>query len=312
MENGIYTIFITPFCEEGRSIAIDYNSIDKWIKSQYVAGIKNLVLHGSTAENLTLTKMNKIKISKHVYSKISEKYKNPINIYIGIDESNTYDCIDFAKENEQYCNGFIITYHNSDKTPQQQILNHFKTFANAFPTKLIIMSNYSEKTGLIIEPETAIDILNHCPNIIAIKESTGDINYSKKIINLLRTKSIRILGVTFKIFTSNETNIIEHIQIGGSGAILVSSNAIPKHIYSLVNHCLTNNYNNAQKIYNIISDFVQYLYVSTNTVTTKEIMFWNNVHTNNIVKLPLLPLDSEKGKMLLEKYNNLVKISEKL
>lgn len=301
MESGTYTVLATPFI----NTIIDYNSIEKWMHMQMHFRIKNLVLHGTTSECPTVTDYEKIEICKYIYNTNNTQFDNYFNIYIGVGGNCTQDCIDFTKKIEQYCKGIMVTVPYYNKPPQRGIALHYKTIASAFPKLLIIMYNVPSRTGLNMEPETMIDIINSCKNIVALKEANGDIKHCEKFVNLLKSTD-RILGDTFKLLSGDDANIVEHCKLGASGVISVASNIIPRQISEIVNLCLDKKFNSAEQQLIMLKDFIAYLFIETNPIPIKEIMYLTKIYSTNELRLPLVSMDSKKSTVLLEKYEILM------
>lgn len=307
MESGTYTVLVTPFCNENGETVVDYKSIMKWLEiNNFRYG--NLVLHGTTSECPTLSRTEKLNICSYFAFSLPSDYR--INIYVGVGGNDTQECIDFAKEIEHTCKGIMVTVPYYNKPPQRGIYAHFKAIADSVPKLKVIMYNVPGRTGLNMDPETMIEIINSCPNVVALKEANGDMEHCKKFINLLKTKTNRILGDTFKLFSGDDMNIVEHCKLGASGVISVASNIIPRQIKEIVHHCENKNYDKAQEVLDTVSDFVKYLFVETNPIPIKEIMYLTNIYSTNILRLPLVSMDSEKSKILYEKYNCLINTLE--
>jgi 4-hydroxy-tetrahydrodipicolinate synthase len=304
MESGTYTVLVTPFCENNGITEIDYKSLYRWINMQYRSGIKNLVLHGTTSECPTLTNMEKIMICDRIAFDLPSDY-GWFNIYVGVGGNDTQECINFAKEIEHSCKGIMVTVPYYNKPPQRGIFAHFKAIADSVPKLPVIMYNVPGRTGLNMEPETMIEIIKACPNVIALKEANGDMKHCEKFVNLLKTTD-RVLGDNFKLFSGDDMNIVEHCKLGASGVISVASNIIPKQINEIVKYCANKDYDKAQELLDIVSDFVKYLFVETNPIPIKEIMFLTKIYSTNILRLPLVSMDKDKSEILFKMHNKLI------
>lgn len=305
MESGTYTVLVTPFLKENdtnNKHTIDHESINKWLHMQHHFRIKNLVLHGTTSECPTISDDEKIEICQYIDYVNEAEFMNYFNIYVGVGGNCTQNCIDFTKKIKQYCKGIMITVPYYNKPPQRGIALHYKTIANTFPELPVIMYNVPSRSGINMEPETMIDIINSCKNVIALKEANGDMKHCEKFVNLLKSTD-RILGDTFKLLSGDDANIVEHSKLGATGVISVASNIIPKQISEIVKLCLDKKFDLAEQQLIMLKDFIAYLFIETNPIPIKEIMHLTKIYSTNILRLPLVPMDSEKSKILLEKYN---------
>jgi 4-hydroxy-tetrahydrodipicolinate synthase len=305
-ESGTYTVLVTPFIIKNGKNEIDYDSILKWMHVQFHFRIKNLVLHGTTSECPTVTENEKIEICIYVSRMNSAEFKDYFNIYVGIGGNCTQDCIDFANKIKKYCKGIMITVPYYSKPPQRGISAHFKTIANEFSELPVIMYNVPSRSAINMEPETMIDIINSCENVVALKEANGDLNHFKKFIELFKTTN-RTLGVTFTVLSGDDINIVEHCKLGASGVISVASNIIPKQIKQIVELCLSQKFTEADIVLSQNKEFIKYLFVETNPIPIKEIMYLTNMYSTNILRLPLVSMETEKSKNLHNMYNQLAK-----
>jgi 4-hydroxy-tetrahydrodipicolinate synthase len=230
--NGVYTVLVTPFTNED---AIDYDSILKWLDIQYSnKEIAGLVLLGTTSESPVLSYQEKLEIVKFIHHCNNTIYqKNQKKIIIGVGGNYTKEVIEFTKQIQQYADGIMVTVPYYNKPPQRGIAEHFNCIAKTFPDMPIMMYNVPGRTGINMEPETMIDVINSCPNIVALKEANGDLILTKKFIDLLISTN-RVLGITFKIFSGDDINVVQHYMMGASGVISVASNIIPKEICFIV------------------------------------------------------------------------------
>jgi len=304
MEHGTYTVLVTPFLNDEKT-SIDFNSIRKWMHMQMHFRIKNLVLHGTTSECPTISDAVKFDICQYVDYMNGVEFNNYFNIYVGVGGNCTNDCIEFAKKIKIYCKGIMVTVPYYNKPPQRGIAQHYITIANALPETQVIMYNVPGRTGINMEPETIINIINSCKNVVALKEANGDLKHCEKFVELLKTTN-RELGKTFLLLSGDDINIVEHCKLGASGVISVASNIIPRAISEIVKLCLNNQFDKAQEKLDLISDFVKYLFVETNPIPIKEIMYLTKIYSTNILRLPLVPMDVDKSKILLEKYEILM------
>ena len=305
-EPGTYTVLVTPFIIKNKKNIIDYTSILKWMNIQFHFRIKNLVLHGTTSECPTVTENEKIEICEYINNMNLTEFKNYFNIYIGVGGNCTQDCIEFANKIKKYCKGIMITVPYYSKPPQRGISAHFKTIANEFLDMQVIMYNVPGRSAVNMEPETMIDIINCCENVVALKEANGDLNHFKKFIELFKTTN-RTLGMTFTVLSGDDINIVEHCKLGASGVISVASNIIPKQIKQIVDLCLKQKFTEADDILSQNKEFIKYLFVETNPIPIKEIMYLTNMYSTNILRLPLVSMDTEKSKILYDMYNQLAK-----
>lgn len=154
------------------------------------------------------------------------------------------------------------------------------------------MYNVPSRTGLNIEPKTCLE-LSKIPNIVAIKEASGNISQVAKIANLCADE--------LTIYSGNDDQIVPILSLGGLGVISVLSNIYPKFVHEMVMDYLTGNWQkaSASQIYAI--PLINSLFSEVNPIPIKYAM--NKIGFDcGIPRLPLVEL-SEKEK---EKLNLLL------
>jgi 4-hydroxy-tetrahydrodipicolinate synthase len=294
--NGTYTVLVTPFTDNNK---VDFESIANWLifQNKY-ENIVGLVLLGTTSETSTLSYSEKIEIIKfvHNYNIIQDK---PKQIIAGVGGNNTMEVIEFANEIKLFVDGLMVTVPYYNKPPQRGIIAHFKIISDTFLNLPIMMYNVPSRAGINMDPETMIELINICPNIVGLKETNQDnIN---NFINLLK-KSNRTLGIDFKLFSGDDANIITYCKLGASGVISVASNIIPKKITDIVSLCIENKYENVDLYLENICEFINYLFIESNPIPIKEIMYYAKIYNTNHMRLPLVQMDKSLSKELINLY----------
>lgn len=302
--NGVYTVLVTPFTNDD---TIDFDSIGNWLNIQYdekqSGNITGLVLLGTTSESPVLTIQEKIEIVKYVYH-YDQLQQNKKFLVAGVGGNFTREVCEFTDKIKQYVNGIMVTVPYYNKPPQRGISAHFKFIANSFPELPIMMYNVPLRTCVNMEPETMIDVINSCPNVVALKEANSDIKMVEKLVQLLKNTN-RKLGNTFKIFSGDDMNIIKHYMLGASGVISVASNIIPMNISNIATLCSNEDFKNAEQIFKKYEDFIKYLFVEANPIPIKDIMYNVNIYKTNNMRLPLVPMDREKSNILRNMFFNI-------
>ena len=282
---GVYTVLVTPFDINNN---IDYQDIDKLILNQINTGVKGIILLGTTSESPTINANEKEEIVKYVWS----KYNNKIRIIVGIGGNNTMETIEFGKICQDKCDGFMVTVPNYNKPTQDGIFEHFVEIAISLKSKPIMLYNIPSRCGVNMEPNTIIDLCKTCENIKAIKEASGSLEQIRKIKQ----------KCSIKIYSGDDVNVIPIMSLGAVGLISVASNLIPTALCNIVDNCLKNNYDSAlQSFYNYY-DFMNALFVVSNPIPLKYLLFKNNVIKNSNVRLPLTKISDVKIIKMLNQY----------
>lgn len=299
--DGTYTVLVTPFTADNK---VDYDSINNWLKMQYQnKDIVGLILLGTTSESPTLKLYEKFDVIKHVsnFNKSIDN-ENKKMIIAGVGGNDTLDVIEFTKEIKQFVSGIMVTVPHYNKPPQRGIFEHFKLIANSFQDLPVMMYNVPGRAGVNMEPETMIQIIKSCSNIVGLKET--NINNLHNFYNLCINNDIKI-GKEFKLFSGDDVNIVDYCRLSASGVISVAANIIPDKITNIVLLCLEKKFDNAEIELNDVLRFLEYLFVESNPIPIKDIMFRTGIYKNNKMRLPLVEMDKSKSDILYQYHSQL-------
>ena len=186
----------------------------------------------------------------------------------------------------------VTPYYN--KTNQDGLKLYYKRIADSVDIP-IIMYNVPSRTGLNIDASTACDIAKNNPNIVAIKEASGNIEQIKKIKE----------NSNLDIYSGNDNQIYDIMSLGGSGVISVLANICPLETHEIVSEYLNGHFDYSYFLQNKYTELCQALSSDVNPIPIKKAMEYLNL-SEGILREPLVELDEEKTKKLvktLNKYN---------
>ena len=287
---GCATALVTPFTNDG----INFEELRKLIEFQILEGIDALVICGTTGESSTMSLAEK----KSVIDFSVKVANGRVPIIAGTGGNNTADAVAMSKYAESVgADGLLLVTPYYNKTTQKGLIAHFSKIAESVNIP-IILYNVPSRTGLNIEPETCLE-LSKIPNIVAIKEASGNISQVAKIANLCNDE--------LTIYSGNDDQILPILSLGGLGVISVLSNVYPKFVHEMVMDYLTGNWQKAtaSQIYSL--PLINALFSEVNPIPIKYAL--NQIGFNcGIPRLPLVEL-SDKSK---EKIDMLLKETAKI
>lgn len=287
---GCATALVTPFTNDG----INFEELRKLIEFQILEGIDGLVICGTTGESSTMSLAEK----KSVIDFSVKVANGRVPIITGTGGNNTSDAVAMSKYAESVgADGLLLVTPYYNKTTQKGLIAHFNKIAESVNIP-IILYNVPSRTGLNIEPETCLE-LSKIPNIVAIKEASGNISQVAKIANLCNDE--------LTIYSGNDDQILPILSLGGLGVISVLSNVYPKFVHEMVMDYLTGNWQKAtaSQIYSL--PLINALFSEVNPIPIKYAL--NQIGFNcGIPRLPLVEL-SDKSK---EKIDMLLKETAKI
>ncbi len=251
---GLFTAIITPFTKDGTKI--DYDAYQRLIERQIEAGVAGIVPCGTTGESPTLSHKEHIEFIK----KTVEFVKGRTLIIAGTGSNSTQEAIELTKEAcEAGVNAVMLVSPYYNKPTQEGLYRHFKAIAE-ISTVPVVLYNIKGRTAVNIEPETFVR-LSEIPNIVAVKEASGDLNQMAKIIKLTNRK-LTIL--------SGDDNITPAVMaIGGLGVVSVASNIYPKRMVRMIDYYLSGQFEKGNEIFYELFDFMNAMFWETNPIPVK-------------------------------------------
>ena len=273
---GCGTAISTPFTKDG----VNFEEFGKLIEFQISEGVDSIIVCGTTGESSTMTEKEKKDTIKYAIDKVNGR----IPVIAGTGSNNTASAIEMSKYAESVgADALLVVTPYYNKTTQSGLVAHYKAIAESTSLPIIVYS-VSSRTGVNITAETCVE-LSKIPNIVAIKEASGNISQVAKIAALC--------GDDLHIYSGNDDQIIPVLSLGGLGVISVLSNVAPKYTHNMVQNFFDGNIEKATKMQLDALDLVNSLFCEVNPIPVKEAL--NIVGYNyGTPRLPLVKL-SEKG-----------------
>jgi len=253
MFTGTGTALVTPFRTDG---SLDETALRSLVKRQIDAGINFLVPCGTTGESPTLTHAEHLRVVEITL----EIAKGKVPVLAGAGGYNTAEVIALADELQKLgADGILSVTPYYNKPTQEGLFQHFKAIASAV-TLPIILYSVQGRTGVNIEPSTVLR-LSQIPNIIGIKEASGNISQMGAILNLV--------AKDFLVLSGDDSLTLPLISLGGRGLISVASNEIPAEMTRLVQCALSGDFAEARRLHFQYLSLMDINFVESNPIPVK-------------------------------------------
>jgi len=278
---GSCTAIVTPFDEHG----IDYERLGKNLDFQYENGTEAIVVCGTTGENATLSNDEHLELVRAAIQKNAGRMK----IIVGVGGNNTLAALKKAESARAAGADAILMvtpYYN--KSTQKGLIEHFQYVADRVEIPMILY-NVPSRTGIGLKAETCQALSAH-PNIVGIKEASGDIALAAKIRSLC--------GDELYIWSGNDDCTIPLMSLGALGVISVASNIVPGAVAKLCSLCLEGSYDEATELYAKYAALISALFIETNPIPVKAAMQMLSMDSG-ILRLPLVEISKESRHKLL-------------
>ncbi len=285
---GSIVAMITPFTEDGK---IDRDGVERLINFHIENGTDAILLAGTTGESATLTHDE----HKELINMGVEIANGRIPIVAGTGSNSTAEALDLtraAKEAGADAALLITPYYN--KPTQKGMYLHFKKIAEEVDIP-IILYNVPSRTGINLLPDTVAK-LSEIPNIVAVKEASGNLGQMVQIVSKVKEG--------FKLMSGDDQLLLPILSIGGTGVISVVANIIPKDMAQMIKEWEAGNVGKAREMYYKMYPLAQAMFYETNPIPVKTAAGLLGLPTGPL-RLPLAPMDDanlERMKKAMRDY----------
>ena len=269
---GTGVAIVTPFHDDG---GVDFNALGQLIEHLISNDINYLVVQGTTGESVTLSQDEKNAVLDYVL----ETNNKRLPVVLGIGGNNTQAVVgNIGTFNLEGVDAILSVSPYYNKPTQEGIYRHYKAIATE--TELpVILYNVPGRTASNITAETTLRLAHDFDNIIAVKEASGDLSQTGRIIKE------RPDG--FLVVSGDDALTLPMISIGGDGVISVVANAFPKQFSALVSSALSGDFSSARSIHLRLMDVIELLFAEGNPAGVKAALKILGI-CNDTLRLPLV------------------------
>lgn len=278
----VITAMVTPF---NKNREIDYDKVEELAKHLIKNGSDAILIAGSTGECPTLTHEEELELLSTVKRAVGNKAK----VIIGAGSNSTKTAIEASKSAEKEGADAILSvvpYYN--KPSQAGLIAHFSAIAES--TKLpIIMYNIPGRTGINMAVETVAELANKYPNIVALKQSFGDMD----AISELKIACPE----DFMIYSGDDSLVLPMLSLGVYGVISVASHLYGNEIKSIIHNFKSGQLHAAKNMHLKLYPIFKKLFMAPNPVPIKAALAKTGM-IKDYVRLPLVELtDAQKTEL---------------
>lgn len=286
---GSAVAIVTPFDE--RTNEIDWQAFEGLLDFHLENETDALVITGTTGESSTLTDPEQIALIKFAVDHVAGR----VPVIAGTGINDTAHAVMLSKEAELVgADALLIVTPYYNKTSTRGMLIHFKTIADSVNIP-IILYHVPGRTAATLTVEQVVELATH-PNIVAIKDATGDLEYTKA----LREQ----LPADFAIYSGNDDINLEILKLGGNGFISVTANVLPRELHAQYQLFADGKIEEAEALTEKLAGINEALFVESNPIPVKYLAHTLG-HLQNSYRLPLVE-PTDETKQLLASYDELV------
>ena len=272
---GCGTAIVTPFRADG---SVDEAALRALVNWQIDSGIDFLVACGSTGEAATLDEdewLTAVRI-------VAEAAAGRVPVWAGCTHNSTRTLLRHAGRLRQVrgINAVLSANPYYNKPSQEGQFQHFLALAKEIDPLPVTLYNIPGRTGVNLDPETALRLAEAAPNIQAIKESSGKLPQISELVH--------ILPRGFKIFSGDDNMALASIGVGAHGLISVAANEIPAQMGHMIRAALRNNWGEARELERRYARLIDANFWDSNPTPVKTVLSLMG-RCSDQVRLPLVP-----------------------
>lgn len=284
---GMASAIVTPMTETG----IDYDALGRFVEFQIENGINAIVVMGTTGENATIEHDEQTRVIKFVVDKVAKR----VPVIAGTGTNNTEHVLTNTRNAcDAGADAVLVVTPYYNKATQNGLYQHFTAVADV-STVPVILYNVPGRTGCNLQPKTVARLADH-PNIVAIKEAAGNMAQAVELFALC--------GDKIDIYSGEDALTVPMMAMGGSGAISVLSNVVPKASVEMSDAALRGDFETAAKLQCKFLPLINALFSEVNPIPAKAAVSAMGFGAD-ILRLPLTPMEDGTRAKLYEEMRKL-------
>lgn len=285
---GTGVALITPFRKQQETV--DFTKLEHLIEYIVTSGVDYIVALGTTSEAATMTPSERSAVQEFIVETVNGRCP----IMLGLGGNNTLDVTDtINRTNFDGISGILSVAPYYNKPNQRGLQQHYHSIAEASPVPVIIY-NVPGRTGVNIAAETTLTLANECPNIIGIKEASGNM---QQVMEILRRRP-----AGFRVISGDDALTCPMIAMGADGVISVIANALPKETSDMVRFALKGDLKKALPLHYRLLPLMNAIFEEGNPTGVKSLLETEGLITN-ILRLPLVKASKQLTNKLATLYN---------
>ncbi len=280
---GAGVAITTPFTQDGK---VDYQTFEKQINRQIECGTDAIIVCGTTGESSTLDHEEHIEVIRFC----AEVVNHRIPVVAGTGSNCTETAIFLSQEAEKCgVDGLLIVTPYYNKCTQKGLIEHYTMIAQSVSLPIIMYNIPGRTGGLLIQPETVVHLCKTVPNIVGVKDATGNISEVAQLAALAKG--------TVDIYSGNDDQVVPIMSLGGKGVISVLSNVAPKETHEMCAAFLSGDIEKSRQIQLDAIPLINALFCEVNPIPVKKGMQLLGIDTG-VLRRPLTEMEPEHAARL--------------
>ncbi|MGX2946575.1 4-hydroxy-tetrahydrodipicolinate synthase [Enterococcus alishanensis] len=253
---GSAVALVTPFFADG---SVDFKQLEELTEWQVSQGTDAIVACGTTGEASTLTNDEHIAVIEAVVKKVDGR----IPVIAGTGVNDTNHAIELSTGAERVgANALLVVTPYYNKANEDGLFMHYEKIAQSVKLPILLYS-VASRTNFNIPPHM-VKRLATIPNIVGIKEASGDISQIATIAQIMAKEQ------NFAIYSGNDDQVLAITALGGSGTISTIANIAPKATSELTKRLLAGDYERARQLQLAQIPLIHAIFSEVNPIPVKK------------------------------------------
>ena len=215
---GAGVALVTPFKANGD---VNYDKLEEILEEQIAGGTDAIVICGTTGEASTMSPEEHLSVIKYG----CEVVKGRIPVVAGTGSNCTREAVYMSQKAEEVgADGVLLVTPYYNKATQNGLIAHFTTIAESIKIPALLY-HIPGRTGVTMKPETIVSLCKNVPNIVGVKEASGNFSSIATMMNMA--------DGCIDVYSGNDDQIVPLLSMGGKGVISVLSNVAPKQTHDI-------------------------------------------------------------------------------
>lgn len=250
---GSIVALVTPMDAQGR---LDWDSLSKLVDFHLQEGTHAIVAVGTSGESATLDYSENIEVIRRVVDQVNGR----IPVIAGTGANSTREALELTEQAKAVgADACLLVTPYYNKPTQEGLYQHFRHIAESVAIPQILY-NVPGRTACDMLPET-VERLSKVPNIIGIKEATGDLARGQEVLDRV--------SKDFLVYSGDDATAVELILMGGKGNISVTANVAPRAMSELCSAALAGEADKAREINARLMPLHQAMFIESNPIPVK-------------------------------------------
>jgi 4-hydroxy-tetrahydrodipicolinate synthase len=279
---GSYPPVVTPF----RSGNIDFEKFSMLVDRQVQGGSHGVVVGGTTGEPSSLTVAERCDLVKVAVETVSKR----IPVVAGTGSQSLAETMEITKSAEKFgADAVLIVTPYYIKPPQRGLVKYFLSVAERVELPFLIY-HIPGRASVTMDPTTVVEIAERSEKLVGIKHASTDLG--------LVTELLYRLGPDFRIFCGLEALSLPMMSIGALGTMNAVGNLDPSRVGKLCDAVAGNQLDLARKLHFELCALNEAIFLDTNPIPLKYMMWRLGLLDSPELRLPLVPLCTEHSQKL--------------